>query len=101
VLERQTGLSLNDYIQKNICQPLGLDNLNMFPTPSMKKNLAYMHQKLPDGRLITRDHLHRRPLVVSTQEEIDGCFNSGGAGMFAKPQEYTRTTSHVLWEASC
>lgn len=90
MLERKTGASLNDYIQKNICQPLGLENVNMFPTPSMKANLAHMHQKTKDGRLVPRQHLNRRPLEISTREEIDACFHSGGAGMFAKPQEYAR-----------
>ncbi|KAH8646179.1 beta-lactamase [Xylariales sp. PMI_506] len=101
VLERKTGSSLNDYIQKNICQPLGLDNLNMFPTPSMKKNLAYMHYRRPDGVLVPRDHLHRHALVISTEEEIASCFNSGGAGVFAKPQEYARVLSVLLNDGTC
>lgn len=84
-------MSLNDYIQANICQPLGLHNVNMIPTPSMKAQLAYMHQKRPDGKLVHRDHLLHRPLIVQSEEEIRACFNSGGAGIFAKPQEYTRT----------
>jgi CubicO group peptidase (beta-lactamase class C family) len=90
VLERKTGTNLNDYIQKNICQPLGLENVNMFPTKSMKDNLAYMHFRYPDGKLVPRDHLHRHALVVSTPEDIKDTFNSGGAGMFARPREYAR-----------
>lgn len=47
VLERATGVRLNDWIQNNIMQPLGLKSVNMSPTSDMKKNLAYMHQKWP------------------------------------------------------
>ncbi|KAI1380795.1 beta-lactamase/transpeptidase-like protein [Hypoxylon crocopeplum] len=101
VLERKTGTSLNDYIQKNICQPLGLENVNMLPTQAMKDKLAYMHQRVQDGKLIPRDHLLRRPLVVSTPEEIAGLFHSGGAGLFAKPQEYARILTVLLNDGTC
>ncbi|KAF6829276.1 beta-lactamase [Colletotrichum plurivorum] len=93
-LERATNTTLNAYIQENICQPLGLKNVNMFPTPSMKENLAFMHYKRPDGTVIPRDHPLHRPLIVQTDEEITSCFNSGGAGLFAKPQEYA-SKKHV------
>ncbi|KAI0833159.1 beta-lactamase/transpeptidase-like protein [Hypoxylon sp. FL0890] len=96
VLERKTGLSLNDYFQKNICQPLGLENLTFLPTQSMKDNLAIMHQREHDGKLRSRDPVYRRPLVVSTPEEIAGVFCSGGGGLFAKPQDYTRIISVLL-----
>lgn len=59
----------------------------------MKAQLAYMHHKKPDGQIITRDHLLHRPLIVQSEEEIRDCFNSGGAGIFAKPQEYSRKPS--------
>nr|XP_036586312.1 beta-lactamase family protein [Colletotrichum truncatum]KAF6796719.1 beta-lactamase family protein [Colletotrichum truncatum] len=100
-LERATGTTLNEYIQKNICQPLGLKNVNMFPTPSMKDHLAYMHYKKPDGKIITRDHPNHRPLVVQSEEEVAGTFNSGGAGLFAKPQEYARILAVFLNDGTC
>lgn len=46
VLERATKTSLNDHIQKNIMEPLGLKNINMLPTPEMKKQLACECSKL-------------------------------------------------------
>ena len=95
LLERVTGQSLNDYIHKNILEPLGLKNISMFPNEDMKKNLAYMNQRGPDGKLSSRDHVLRRPLIVSTADEVKNCLNSGGAGCFAKPQEYCRTSRPI------
>ena len=89
VLERVTKMTLNDYMQEHICKPLGLTNVNMFPTEDMKRHLAFMNQRRPDGKLAPRDHLLRRPLTA----ERTGVLNSGGAGMYAKPQEYARTNT--------
>ncbi len=94
-MERVSGMSLNDYFQEHIFQPLGIENINMFPTKSMKENLAYMHQKTPDGQIYQRNHLHRRPLMVDG-EEIAKTYNSAGAGCFAKPIEYCRKLMQAL-----
>lgn len=94
-VERVTGLSLNDYIHKNIFQPLGLKNISMFPTAEMKKNLAYMNHRKHDGSLIGRDHLLRAPLVVET-DEIPKVLNSAGAGCFAKPSDYSQIIATLL-----
>jgi len=95
-LERVTHISLNQYLHENIFQPLGLQNISMFPTESMKSKLAYMNQRDPNGSLRSRDHILRRPLVVQTAEEISSCFNSAGAGCFAKPQEYCQILATLL-----
>ncbi|KAK0903028.1 hypothetical protein LTS16_010915 [Friedmanniomyces endolithicus] len=73
-----------------------LKNISMFPTASMKANLAYMNGRGPDGVLFPRDHLLHRPLVVSDQADMDRCCNSGGAGCFAKPQEYCQILAMLL-----
>jgi CubicO group peptidase (beta-lactamase class C family) len=88
IVARISGMSLNEYIQKNICAPLGLKNVNMFPTPEMKARLAHMHQRDASG-LRPRDHLNKRPLTCR-QDEIKDIYNSAGAGAFAKPVEYVR-----------
>jgi hypothetical protein len=66
--------------------------MNMIPTPAMQSELAYMHYRYPDGKLVPRDHLHRKALVLDTEidKEVQNFFNSGGAGMFANPLEYCR-----------
>lgn len=82
-------MSLDDYMKASIFEPMGLTNISMFPTAQMKKKLAFMHQRSPDGSLYTRDHPFRLPLIADA-EERKSCFNSGGAGCFANPQEYCR-----------
>lgn len=88
-LERVTGLSLNDYCHKNIFEPLGLKNISWFPHAEMKKKLAFMHQRKPDGSLIGRDHPFRKPLVVESSGVKD-VLNSGGGGAFSTPSDYAR-----------
>ncbi|MBE3046826.1 serine hydrolase [Candidatus Bathyarchaeota archaeon] len=94
-LERATGLKLNEYIQKNITHPLGLHDMSMIPSADMRARLAHMHHRGEDGRIRARDHLLRQPVVVDTEDEetVARVFNSGGAGMYAKPQEYTSTST--------
>ena len=95
-MERVTGMSLNDYFHNNIFQPLGLENISMFPSSAMKNALAYMNARAPDGQLSPRDHLLRRPLIVGSQDDIKSCVNSGGAGCFAKPREYCQILATLL-----
>lgn len=93
VVERASGLKLNDYFQEHIFKPLGLTNLNCFPTEEMRSNLAYMHQRDGEGRLKERNHPLRRAFQQSTKEERDRFLHSGGAGLFAKPKEYVSECS--------
>jgi len=87
MVERVSGMSLNDYFQKHIFQPLGIKNISMLPNEDMKSQLAHMNARAPDGTLREREHLLRRPLIVEG-DEIAKTYNSAGAGCFAKPLEY-------------
>jgi CubicO group peptidase (beta-lactamase class C family) len=97
VLERATGVRLNDWIQKNIMQPLGIKNVNMLPTAEMKKELAYMHQKWPGGdKSEERDHIYREPIIAESESDKEKIFHSGGAGCYAKPAEYVQVLAALL-----
>ena len=101
-LERQTGQSLNDYMQQHIFQPLGINNTNMFPTKEMKSNLASMHQRWPGSQKATeRDHVYRRPLVAEGKEEQSRILNSGGAGLFSRPTDYIKVLAVLLNDGTC
>lgn len=97
-LERATGLSLNDYFQKHIFQPIGLKNINMFPTPDMLSKLAWMNKRTPDGKLYPNEagHINRKSLYAKTKAEIETTFNAGGAGLFARPVEYCQVIATLL-----
>lgn len=64
--------------------------MSMLPDKEMRSKLAYMHQRDQDGKLRIRDHLQRLPLVIDPDNKAEAAsvFNSGGAGMFAQPQQY-------------
>jgi len=98
LVERVTGLRLNDYFQKHIFKPMGLSHINMFPTDEMKADLAYMNSRAPDGSLsLNKDgHLNRRPLYATTKEEITATFHQGGAGCFARPTDYCQIIATLL-----
>ncbi|EXJ62617.1 beta-lactamase [Cladophialophora yegresii CBS 114405] len=99
LIERASGLKLNDYFQQHIFAPLHITHINMFPTDEMKKKLAYMNARSPvDGSLSLNHngHLNRRPLYASTKEEIEGTFHAGGAGCFARPNQYCQVIAALL-----
>lgn len=77
-------------MQKHIFQPLGIKDMSMLPNKDMRNRLAYMHSRDADGNIRPRDHLLRLPLMINLDNESERrlVFNSGGAGMFAKPQDY-------------
>ncbi|KAF2098476.1 beta-lactamase/transpeptidase-like protein [Rhizodiscina lignyota] len=93
-LERATKMSLNEYIQTHIFNPLGLENITMHPRPKMRAALAHMHYRRPDGSLVRRDHLLHRPLVPGMK--VNDFFHSGGAGCFAKPGDYVQILATLL-----
>ncbi|KIW20599.1 hypothetical protein PV08_01174 [Exophiala spinifera] len=98
LVERASGLKLNDYFQQHIFGPMGLKHISMFPSDSMRADLAYMNARAPDGTLSLNPdgHLNRRPLFAKTKEEIDTTFHAGGAGCFARPTDYAQIIATVL-----
>lgn len=99
VVERISGLSLNDYLQKNVLGPLNLSNINMFPTAEMRDQLASMHQRTPDGKVDETEHPLRRAAKAAAVDSTDHkslIFNSAGAGAFARPTEYVQVLAALL-----
>jgi CubicO group peptidase (beta-lactamase class C family) len=91
-------MSLNDYFQQHIFAPLGLKNINMFPTPEMKAKLAWMNTRNPaDGKCYPNLNGHLvRPQLMADAEGKKQVFNAGGHGCFAKPSEYARIIACLL-----
>lgn len=43
LVERVTQMSLQNYLQKYILRPIGIDNITFFPSSEMIDSLAYLH----------------------------------------------------------
>ncbi|KAF2136495.1 uncharacterized protein K452DRAFT_362486 [Aplosporella prunicola CBS 121167] len=95
-VERLSGQNLDAYFTQHIFQPLGIENIRFFPTDTMRRNLAYLHQATPDGAIHERDHLLRRSVSASTAGERAQVMCAGGAGCFASAAEYAQVLAAVL-----
>ncbi|KAF9698863.1 hypothetical protein EKO04_003154 [Ascochyta lentis] len=103
VLERITGQRLGTYFAENIFAPLDMDTkgATMFPPSSVQSNLAAMHQRdATTGEIRERDHVYGAPLTQDSAEKQDAFFQSGGAGLFAKPKEYVKILAAILNEGT-
>ncbi|OJJ89520.1 serine hydrolase domain-containing protein [Aspergillus glaucus CBS 516.65] len=98
LVERATGVSLNDYFQENIFAPLNIKELNMFPTPEMLSRLCFMNKRASDGKVSLNEygHLSRSQFLAHTPEEKKVLFNHGGHGLFGRPSEYLQIISMLL-----
>ncbi|EED16444.1 beta-lactamase family protein [Talaromyces stipitatus ATCC 10500] len=103
LVERVTGLSLNDYFQKHIFEPLGIKDISFFPDKDMKSRLAYMHRREEkDGSLHVTDHIYRFALME--RKNSDGPeerFCSGGAGCFGTVGDYCKIIAVLLNNGTC
>ncbi|GAB1193235.1 hypothetical protein APSETT444_002438 [Aspergillus pseudonomiae] len=96
LVERVSGLSLEEYFQQFILRPLGIESISFFPSVEMKMNLAYMHQRDKDGTAKVTDHLYRYPLLPCKPGMEAQRFCMGGAGCFGKPIEYCKIIATLL-----
>lgn len=53
MIERISGMNLEEYFQTNIFKPLGIKDLTLeiWKRPDMQKRLAGMNSRSPDGKL--------------------------------------------------
>jgi CubicO group peptidase (beta-lactamase class C family) len=87
LVERISGLSLEEYFERFILHPMGIGSIMFFPSAEMVMNLPYMHQRDTDGTLSITDHLYRYPLLLCKSGTEGQRFWMGGAGCFGKPIE--------------
>lgn len=93
VVERVSGMRLNEYMQRNIFEPLGIQDLSMVPPESMRRRLVGIWHRGKDG------HLSRRAFPLSSS--ISGAvpteiFHSGGAGLYGSIREFGSTLCNTL-----
>jgi methyl acetate hydrolase len=86
LIETVTGLTLEDYFQRNILQPLGMVDTSFILPPSKFDRLVNSYNRQPDGLLKER---------ARTQPSPPKAFNGGG-GLYSTPQDYIRFMQMIL-----
>lgn len=87
VIERLRGKPVSQIVQEDIFEPLGITDIEMKPTQSMRDRLVNLHQKdAENGTMTQREHVY----------SLDAEFESFGAGYFAKGSEYVKLLAMLL-----
>ncbi|PWN50336.1 beta-lactamase/transpeptidase-like protein [Violaceomyces palustris] len=91
VVEAVSGLSLNDYFQKNIFAPLGIKDISFLPESSgLRPRLIPMHQRdLTTNKVAPSDRW-------TPTEDAKIELHSGGGGLFATAAEYAKILVALL-----
>ncbi|CEF83305.1 hypothetical protein FGSG_07702 [Fusarium graminearum PH-1] len=99
LIERVSNVSLGTYFQSNILGPLQVSRTTFLPTPEMKDGLAYMHTRgVESGTIKISDEGHpmRRPLRQLAGGTKTAFGQSGGAGLFSNPAQYSKIIAMLL-----
>lgn len=82
------GITLEEYMQKNICEPLGMNSTTyrLADHPDIKARLAKMSIRKPDGTLQQGD----RPYPDPAAEDV------GGAGLYTSVSDYVKLLGDLL-----
>lgn len=91
-IERATGLTLEQYCQQNIFQPLDLTDITFIPDEKLQKKLVKMNKRTKEGDLKEMPH----PMAKSLSNKIDDLYYSAGAGLFSSPKTYCRVLTTLL-----
>ncbi|KAF2005382.1 beta-lactamase family protein [Amniculicola lignicola CBS 123094] len=95
MVERVSGLTLEEYMRKNLWEPLGIKDMTFFLSkrPDMQARLADMSKRDPEtGKAVKTDG--RQPYMTADRGEVEDCM--GGQGVFATPEEYMKILHGVL-----
>ena len=86
LVEKISGLTLEQYFQRNILQPLGMKDTSFLVPPEKFDRLVSSYRRQPDGKL-KED--------ARTQPAPPTAFNGGG-GLFSTAADYIRFTQMIL-----
>ncbi len=88
-----SGVSFEAFIQKEICQPLGMTDTTFFLNEEQKTRLVEVY-KLENGKLVD---------VTGTKDDICGvlhqdsiCFEHGSGGLYSTLDDYSRFAQMLL-----
>lgn len=86
LVEAASGLSLGDYLQRNVTGPLAMDSTAFKISTAMRTRLAGMHARGGDGMLSV--------IPLETVQEPE--FESGGAGLYSTAHDYLKFMRMIL-----
>jgi CubicO group peptidase (beta-lactamase class C family) len=86
LVEKISGLTLEQYFQTNILQPLGMRNTSFLVPPEKFDRLVSTYRRQPDGSLKEDPRTQPAPPAVY----------NGGGGLFSTAADYIRFTQMIL-----
>jgi len=86
MVEAVTGQRLGDYLRENVFEPLGMDDTAFRITPGMRRRLATVHARTPDGALV--------PIEFELPQEPE--FEMGGGGLYSTAPDYAKFVRMIL-----
>src|SRR5712671_3437628 len=87
MVEAVGGKKLGQYMRDNILGPLGMDSTGFFINESMRKRLAKIHHRGPDGTL-------QPDTALEIPQEPE--FHMGGGGLYSTAGDYLKFAQMVL-----
>jgi len=87
MVEAASGKKLGQYMRDNILGPLGMDSTGFFINESMRKRLAKIHHRGPDGTL-------QPDTALELPQEPE--FEMGGGGLYSTAGDYLRFVRMML-----
>jgi methyl acetate hydrolase len=87
LIEAVSGLSLRDYLRKNLFDPLGMDHTDFIQTADQKARRATVHQKHLDGTIVP---------IPDHEVAQDPEFFMGGGGLCGLPADYAAFVQMML-----
>ncbi|WVQ66248.1 uncharacterized protein L199_004427 [Kwoniella botswanensis] len=95
LVERVTGLDLEEYFQKHLFEPCGITTLTFYPTEGIKKHKMWICYRDAEGRVqkIPGNFGMNRP---SEAKDVPKELLSGGGGLYGTQRDYLTFLRHLL-----
>ncbi len=90
VVEIATGVPYNEFIEKEICEPLGMQDTTFTPTDEQRARIVPMHD-YTDGKPVTVDFPHGGMF-----EGLPLTYFMGGAGLVSSHRDYSKFVQMLL-----
>lgn len=91
IVEKVSGLTLEEYFQANIFEPIGVKSVSFHLTAESKEQLMNLHLRNPDGSVVPYNH---GPVTPRYPAPVHNYL--GGVGAFATLPDYATILRHLL-----